>query len=116
MLPLGMTDTSFGSDMLLYGRKSLRSVAMGYGVVDGNVVPINQYDIIQLVSGNLYSTMNDMIRFAQAVLQPERFEKAEILSVKFIQSMYEPQYVRERDPLPNGLGWFTESELLGERS
>jgi len=113
--PMGMQDTSFGSSRLLYGKEPANSVAMGYGVYDGKSVPVNQYDIIHLASGNLWSTMNDQIRFAQMILNPENLEAAGILSVDSVNTMFEPQYVRERDPQPNGLGWFTESELFGEQ-
>ncbi len=114
LLPLGMEDTNFGSDLLLYGREVKKPPAMGYRVEEGKAMQVNQFDIIQLASGNMWITMNDLIRFAQTVIHPERFEDAGIFSEETLQLMFEPQVVRDRDPQPNGLAWFTDSEMLGE--
>ena len=67
--PIGMDNTGFGSDQLLYGKDSELNVAMGYYNENGKNKPYNQYDIIRLASGNMQSTMKDMVIFAQYILR-----------------------------------------------
>ena len=69
LIPIGMKDSGFGSELLLYGRNPRLNVAMGYYYEEGKNKPYNQFDIISLASGNMQSTMNDMIMFAQYILR-----------------------------------------------
>ena len=114
LFPLGMNDTGFGSDPLLYGRDSALNVAMGYYTKNGNNEPYNQFDIIDLASGNMQSTMHDMIKFAQYILRVGETEENQIIESDTLWSMFEEQYTRPRDPKTNGLTWFTDKEVLGE--
>ncbi len=113
LVPLGMNDSNFGSDMLLYGRESANQIAMGYHWEDGKTMPINQFDIIQLASGNMQSTMRDMEKFMKYVMNVEEKDSG-ILAPEILRSMYEEQYARGRDPQINGLAWFTDKDALDE--
>lgn len=114
LTPLGMDDSSFGSSMLLYGTIPTRDVAMGYIQENGKNIEINQFDIINLASGIMQSTMNDMIKFGQHILNIDE-ENPGIISGKTLNLMFEPQNIKPADPQTNGLTWFTDSELLGEK-
>lgn len=113
LLPIGMSDTGFGSDPLLYGRDPFLDVAMGYYNEDGKNKPHNQFDIIDLASGNMQSTMSDMITFAKYILRIDD-EENPIIEKDTLWSMFEEQYTRPRDPQTNGLTWFTDRKELGE--
>jgi CubicO group peptidase (beta-lactamase class C family) len=113
LVPLGMDDSNFGSDLLLYGRESANQIAMGYHWEDGKNSPINQFDIIQLASGNMQSTMRDMEKFMKYVMNIEEKDNG-ILAPKTLRYMYEEQYTQDRDPQTNGLGWFTNKDVLDE--
>jgi len=114
LIPMGMKDTAFGSDPLLYGKAPTVNVAMGYYQEDGKNKPYNQFDIIELASGNMQSTMHDMIKFAQYLLSVGESGTEQIISRDTLWSMYEEQYTKPRDPKPNGLTWFTDKTQLGE--
>jgi len=114
LIPLGMNDTAFGSDPLLYGRDPTRNVAMGYYREDGGNRPYSQFDIISLASGNMQSTMHDMIAFARHLLNVEDLKESQIIARDTLWSMYEAQYTKARDPQTIGLAWFTDRKVLGE--
>lgn len=114
LVPLGMEDSSFGSSMLLYGKEPNRDVAMGYQNENGKNEEINQFDLICLGSGNMQSTMNDMIKFTQHILNIG-VDNPGIISYDTLLSMYEPQNTKPSDPQPNGLTWFTDTDLLDEK-
>jgi CubicO group peptidase (beta-lactamase class C family) len=113
LIPMGMKDTAFGSDPLLYGKAPTLNVAMGYYQEDGKNKPYNQFDIIELASGNMQSTMHDMIKFAQYPLSVGESGTDQIISRDTLWSMFEEQYTQPRDPQPMGLTWFTDREQLG---
>jgi len=114
LIPMGMKDTAFGSDSLLYGKAPTLNVAMGYYQEDGKNKPYNQFDIIELASGNMQSTMHDMIKFAQFLFSVGESGKDKIISRDTLWSMFEERYTKPRDPKTNGLTWFTDREQLGE--
>lgn len=114
LAPLDMNDSSFGSSMLLYGKEPARDVAIGYYNEKGKNKEFNQFDIIYLGSSIMQSTMNDMIKFAQHILNIDE-DNPGIISNDTLLSMYEPQNIKQGDPQPNGLTWFTDTELLGEK-
>jgi hypothetical protein len=112
--PIGMYNTAFGSDPLLYGTDSKLDIAMGYYWEDGENKPHNQYDIIDLASGNMQSTMNDMVKFVQYIFKIGETDENPIISNDTLWSMFEEQYTKPRDPKTNGLTWFTDKKQLGE--
>jgi len=114
LLPIGMNDTDFGSDPLLYGRDSTLNVAVGYYNEDGNNIPYNQFDIIDLASGNMQSTMSDMITFTKYLLNIDEGDENQVIGKDTLWSMFEEQYARPRDPKTNGLTWMTDKKELGE--
>ena len=114
LIPIGMNNTGFGSDPLLYGRDSKLNVAMGYYNESGKNKPYNQFDIIYLASGNMQSTMHDMVKFAQFILRVGATDENQIIGKDTLWSMFEEQYSRPRDPQTNGLTWFTDKKQLGE--
>lgn len=114
LMPMEMNDTAFGSDQLLYGTNSKLDIAMGYYYEDGKNKPYNQFDIIRLASGNMQSTMHDMVKFAQYILRVGKTDENQIIERDTLWLMFEEQYTRPRDPKTNGLTWFTDKKELGE--
>ena len=112
--PIGMNNTAFGSDSLLYGTDSRLNTAMGYYWEDGKNKPHDQYDIIDLASGNMQSTMQDMIEFVKYILGIGDANENPIISRDTLWSMFEEQYTEPRDPKTTGLTWFTDRKQLGE--
>ena len=109
--PLGMPDTSFGSNNLMYGVPSDNPKAMGYYRKKGHNIPFNQFDIISMASGNVHTTLNDMITFTASLLAPD---DEGIITERLLGSMYYHQEDNTRDLKDNGLTWFRNSEVLGE--
>ncbi len=105
---IGMNDSSFGTDMLLYGIEPDKPVAAGYYLEDTRNVPYAQYDIIRLASGTFQSTMVDMVRFMQFMLDDSR----NLVSQETLHMMYESQATGDRDPKTNGLAWMTDEDIL----
>jgi CubicO group peptidase (beta-lactamase class C family) len=114
LIPIGMNNTGFGSDQLLYGRDPELNVAMGYYSENGKTRPHNQFDIINLASGNMQSTMKDMVAFAKYILRIGETDEEQIIGKDTLWSMFEQQYTKSRDPNTNGLAWFTDTRQLGE--
>jgi CubicO group peptidase (beta-lactamase class C family) len=113
LLPLGMEDTQFGSDLLLYGRDSGRAHAMGYYEADGKQTLVNQFDIIALASGNMQSTLEDMEAFMVYMMNLEGQEDP-IISPESFAAMVEARYHEDWDPQANGLGFFTDTDMVDE--
>jgi CubicO group peptidase (beta-lactamase class C family) len=114
--PLGMNSTALASSMLVWGRPEENPVATGYFVEDGTHKPHVQYDIIELGSGSAISNLADMERFAHFILAGGVNTDGErIIDAATLNSMFEPQYARDRDPQANGLAWFTDDVQLSER-
>ncbi|MCK5758430.1 MAG: beta-lactamase family protein, partial [Clostridiales bacterium] len=109
--PLGMSDTNFGSHELMYGTPSDKPVAMGYYREKGKNIPYNQFDIINMASGNVHTTLDDMIIFTQALLTAD---ENSLIKESLLKKMYERSSQDTGDLKDNGLTWFRNSEILGE--
>ncbi len=109
--PLGMNSTSFGSSMLMYGTPAANPSAMGYYLEKGKNIPFNQFDIISMASGNVHTTLNDMITFTKALLTSD---DNGLITKNLLGTMYYHQNDNSRDLKDNGLTWFRNSEILGE--
>jgi CubicO group peptidase (beta-lactamase class C family) len=110
--PLGMHDSGMGSTMLLYGTPPERPVAMGYYRDGRRVRPYNQFDIIDMASGNAQSTLDDMVVFIQALLTAD---EDSFIKRSMLEEMYRPRGGRgAKDKKQNGLTWFINTEYLEE--
>ena len=108
--PLEMHDTGNGSSDLMYGTPSERPVAMGYYRERGRNVPYNQFDIIELASGNVHTTLNDMVTFTTALLTAD---ENSLIKRSLLTEMYKPRG-HGADLKNNGLTWFRNTEILGD--
>ncbi len=79
-----------------------QAVAMGYEYYKRKYYPIQQSDVKSVPSGNLYSTLEDLSLFLQAVLKNEIFAQKNTLAQMCID-----HYSSELDPETMGLGWKT---------
>ena len=108
--PIGMKDSTFLSDQLA----DKDNIAMGYSYQDGKNNPLNQYDIIALASGNLYSTIGDICQFARFIFRGGEANGTQIIKQETLRMMFQEQYSRPIDPETHGLGWFTNRNRLSE--
>ena len=108
--PLGMDD----SDAVLSDRLRPR-LATGYNLKARGPAPVPHHEVITAGGGAVYSTANDMARYAAALLNGGAGPEGAVLRPETLERMFAPHY--QSDPrLPGmGLGFFRE-ELGGHRT
>ena len=111
--PMGLDDTEFGSLALLYENAPEQKIAMGYYHENGKNTAVNQFDTIELGSGNMISTGSDMIAFAQYILGIGKTDEDKIISGEALWEMYTYDSALENNPKAIGLSWF-RSSIFGE--
>ena len=112
--PIGMVNTGCGSEALRYGESSTNR-AVGYYQANGENIAYNQFDIINLPSGNLHTTTLDLATFARFVFAEGVTETGRLIEADTLASMFDPSYATLSDPQSNGLTWFTDEVQLGEK-
>jgi CubicO group peptidase (beta-lactamase class C family) len=112
LIPTGMESSAF----LSTGIPVEKDIALGYEYYKGEYYPYQQEDITSLPSGNLYSTIEDMSKFAKFVFRGGEAHGEQVIDPETLNLMFKDQYSNPRDPQPIGLGWKTgrvfDSELL----
>lgn len=111
LLPLGMENSAFRRAQI---PPSLE-LAFGYEYYQGEYYPYEQNDITSYPSGNLYSTIKDMGKFAKFIFRGGEVNGKQILSPENFDEMFVDQISSLRDPQPMGLGWKTADVLGSER-
>ena len=112
--PLGMSNSGFGSKALMYGDTGFQDAATGYYQQDGSNTPYNQFDIIDMASGNLFTTLHDLERFIRFLHSDGAIDGARLIAEETLALMYEVQSANPLDPQTNGLTWFTDTVQLSE--
>jgi CubicO group peptidase (beta-lactamase class C family) len=110
LLPIGMDDSAF----LRAQVPTQLEHAFGYEYYKGEYNPYEQGDITSFPSGNLYSTTEDMGRFAKFILRGGEVNGEQIMSPGIVEEMFADQISDVRDPQPMGLGWKTAFVLGSE--
>jgi hypothetical protein len=105
-----MTSSSF----LLSGLPQAATVATGYEYYNARYHAHPPADILQLASGNLYTTVVDLAAFTKRLLAAGEAPDAALPRPQSLHEMFEPQFARPEDPQRNGLGWMTSEEALSE--
>jgi len=95
---LGMENSAFFSGDL----KDPDAVAQGYEYYKRKHYPMDQSDIPNVPSGNLYSSIEDFSSFLKVLINNEAFAKEHTL-----QQMCVDYYSTPEDPETMGLGWKT---------
>lgn len=99
------------SNFYLEGIADTLQIALGYEYYKRDYYPYIQYNINNVPSGNLYSTIGDLSSFLSALFRNQLFRKDATLSTMFVDHYSKPQ-----DPQTMGLGWKTvrteKNELL----
>jgi CubicO group peptidase (beta-lactamase class C family) len=105
-LPLGMKNTTYQFKPEMADR-----LVNGYYEVDGEQVEVTQTDFHDLPANNVYITLEDMSRFAVAMLRvySDNEESQTVISKDTLDMMLKDEYSTPQDPRKTGLGW-----LLGE--
>ena len=95
---LGMGSSNFYRE----GIADSLQIALGYEYYKRDYYPYVQYNINNVPSGNLYSTIEDLSSFLKAIFRNQLFEKYATLTEMFVDHYSNPQ-----DPQTMGLGWKT---------
>jgi CubicO group peptidase (beta-lactamase class C family) len=111
LLPIGMDNSAFLREQV----PANLELAFGYEYYKGEYYPYEQGDITSFPSGNLYSTIEDMGRFAKFIFRGGDVNGGQILSPEIFKAMFADQFSNARDPEPMGLGWKTAYVLGSER-
>ena len=108
--PTGMDSSAFlASDI-----PSNREIAPGYEYWKGDYYPIEQGDIANVASGNLYSTVADMGAFLQFLFRDGTAGGRQLIEPETLESMFQGTESGPADPVPMGLGWKTARILDAE--
>ena len=111
-LPIGMNTSSFISQEISdYSR-----IAVGYYKDGKNNIPFDQYDMIYLASGNLYTTLEDMRTFAKFVFNKGKVNGLQIINETTLSLMFEDHYSNNGDPKKIGAGFQLDNTLLPENA
>ncbi len=110
LLPIGMNSSGFlAQDIIGQSR-----IAVGYYKDGKNNIPINQYDLITLASGNLYTTLEDMNAFARFIFNKGNVNGHQIINETTLSLMFQDQYSTFSDPQQIGAGFFLDNFMLPE--
>ncbi|TFH04722.1 MAG: class A beta-lactamase-related serine hydrolase, partial [Spirochaetales bacterium] len=71
-------------------------------------------DIIELASGNLYTSASDLAQFMNAFMDSSPANPPRPLDEETRTATFVPQFSTPADPQRNGLGWMTSQEFMGE--
>ena len=113
LLPLGMMSSAFLSNPELKSR-----LAKTYSRYNSKeLYETDNYDLSELGSGNLHTTLNDMIRFMRAMMRSGELDGQRIISEESLWKTYEKPFSTPSDPNLNALGWhgvgnFSSGELV----
>jgi len=112
LLPLGMDHSAFLRQYL----PDPIEVAPGYEFYKGEYYPSEQGDITSVPSGNLYATIDDMVKFVKFIFRDGEANGEQLIAPETLGAMFVEQTSDARDPHSLGLGWKTsrvlDSELL----
>jgi CubicO group peptidase (beta-lactamase class C family) len=108
--PIGMNSSSFLSQDIIDRSR----IAVGYYKDNKDNIPYNQYDIITLASGNLYTTLEDMNAFARFIFNKGNVNGQQIINATTLSLMFQSQYSKFSDPQQIGSGFFLDNFQLPE--
>ena len=106
--PLGMNSSGFISTDIV----STDKIAVGYFKEKKENIAYQQYDIITLASGNLYSTLDDMNEFAKFIFNKGNVDGVQLLNESTLSMMFESHYPKPTDPQKVGMGFFYDRTRL----
>ncbi len=106
--PIGMNSSTFLSSDIIDNDK----IAVGYFKDQKENIAYDQYDIITLASGNLYSTLDDMNEFAKFIFNRGNVDDVQLLNESTLSMMFESQYPKPTDPQKVGMGFFYDRTRL----
>ncbi len=106
--PIGMTSSSFLSSHIHYPHK----IAVGYYKDGKNHVPYNQYDIIDMASGGLYTTIEDMNAFAKFIFNKGKVNDVQLINETTLSMMFKSEFAKPTDPQKIGFGFFLDRSYL----
>jgi len=95
---LGMNNSHFYKE----GFRDSLLIAKGYEYYRRSYHPLIQYNINNVPSGNLFSTIEDLTTFLRAVFEGKVFKNEATMAL-----MFKDYYSNPKDPETMGLGWKT---------
>ncbi len=101
--PLGMTKSDF-----LYSEKVKDTLATGYAFKKGRLQPVDFYMFPDLAAGSVFSSVNEMAKYAAALMNGGANENGRVLKPETLQMMHTPHYQADPHLGGMGLGFFWE--------
>ncbi len=101
-IPLGMENTTY-----TYIPEMANRLVKGYMEIDGKLVETSQTDFHDLPADNVYTTLEDVSRFAVAMLRvySDNKDSQKVINKETLDMMLKDEYSKPQDPRKSGLGW-----------
>ncbi len=109
-----LPDMEMEESAFLPGSDDIGRIARGYSYGNGTFLPYGQYELNQMASANLHSTIPDMCDFMRFLFRWGQVEKGQRIKGETLEMMFQPQYSWPGDPHENGLAWRTDTHRLSE--
>lgn len=106
--PIGMNSSGFISSLI----PSSSKIAVGYFREGRNNIPYNQFDIIDMASGGMYSTIEDMNDFAKFIINRGKVDGINLINDTTLSMMYESNFSKPSDPQQIGMSFFVDRSYL----
>ncbi|NPD88721.1 MAG: beta-lactamase family protein [Asgard group archaeon] len=106
--PVGMTSSGFVASLIPTPEK----IAMGYFKEGRHNIPYNQFDIIDMASGGLHSTIGDMSEFAKFILNYGKVDDIQVINSTTLSMMFESRFSKPSDPQKVGMGFILDKSYL----
>ncbi|MHA1199226.1 MAG: serine hydrolase domain-containing protein [Candidatus Heimdallarchaeaceae archaeon] len=107
-LPVGMTSSGFVSSLI----QNPSRIAVGYFTEGKNKVPYNQHDIINMASGGIYTTIEDLSDFAKFILNKGKVNDVQLINETTLSMMFQSKFSKPTDPQKVGMGFFVDRSYL----
>lgn len=106
-LPLGMENTTYE-----FTPEMAERLVKGYNEIDGKLLEVPQTKFHDLPADNVYTTLEDMSRFAVAMLRvySDNKESQKVISKETLDMMLKDEYSKPQDPRKTGLGWLLSND------
>ena len=89
-------------------------IARGYSYAKGTFSSYGRYELNQMASANLHSTIPDICDFMRFIFRKGQVGQGQRIKGETLEMMFQPQYSWPGDPHENGLAWRTDTHRFSE--
>ena len=108
--PLGMTNTFWPNQAL---NEEQPKPATRYAYLDGNPLPLPEFDVVTFADGGLKSSIADMSRFLRMVINDGELDDQRILQTNSVVSMLSPLNSHRTEEGWTGMLWNNDGFMYG---